>query len=105
MSDKVTEYIRNGGKIFYISHIETYRDGGTKIIHFINSGGIKPIYVDKNTNQFHHDFPTTKENVISDELLIAYLIDRLTAYVNRLQHEIVSSEKLLTILNEKYIVK
>lgn len=100
MEEKIKEYVIKGGRLFTICEIETIRDGGTKIIRCTNGDSF---YIHKTTDKFHLGYPTTNENLITDELLITYLLERIRVYLVRLREEYIRNENLLVKLNEKYI--
>jgi len=76
----IKEYITNGGKLFIISQIDSIRDGGTVSIKCNNR---EEFFIDKYTNNFHSGYPTNNDNLITDNLLKQYLIDRFEANLHR----------------------
>ena len=80
-TDKIKDYVKNGGKLFNVNYIDIIRDGGTKVVECTSS---KKFYINKDTNKFHSEYPTTDSNEIKDELLINYIIERMETYTNRL---------------------
>ena len=96
----IKEYVKNGGRLFTINNIGTYRDGGTKIIDCNNS---YTFYIDKNVKSFHLSYPTISENEITDKLLINYLIDRINSYVNKCEDQVKFNKNLLEEISQKQI--
>lgn len=71
------EYVINGGDLFIVMSIDVIRDGGTKIIKTTNCN----YYINKNNKTFHTDYEPNEENLITDFLLIQYLIDRIYTHI------------------------
>lgn len=72
------KYIANGGEIFRIISIDTYRDGVTKKI--ITTKG--HFYVHKKYKTFHTEFSTTSNNLLKNDLLIEYLLKKIEKYLD-----------------------
>lgn len=67
-----------------ITFIDTIRDGGTKLIKTRKDN----YYIDKITNKFHTDCPTTSENEIKDPLFCSYLIERIRHYIGECEGDV-----------------
>lgn len=92
--EQMREYMDNGHSLFTIKSIDTIRDGGTKKLD--TTGGV--IYIHKDHRTFHSGYPTNDENLISDSLMIQYIVDRIEAYVTRSIEDVNRIEKLLVEL-------
>ncbi len=95
----IKKYVIKGGKFFSVTFIDTIRDGGTKIIKCSNE---IYYYINKYSNKFHFAYPTSDKNLINDNLLINYIIDRMTTYIKRLEEDLQRNKNLLkeiTIIN------
>jgi len=95
---RMNEYVVNGGKLFVIKLIDTIRDGGTKIIKTTRGD----YYVDKDSKRFHSAYAPSPENLITDPLLIEYLIERMDSYVKRCEDAIRENNRLLGQIQNTY---
>lgn len=87
--DKIREYIIKGGKIFNVEYVDTVRDGGTKIIKCSKSFDGEPwFYIHKDNKTIHTEYPTTNKNILTDELLKEYLIERLIVFIKRTEEQL-----------------
>ena len=92
------EYVANGGKLFTITLIDTIRDGGTKIIKTTKDD----YYIHKDSKKFHSSYTPSEENLITDFLLIEYLIEQIETYIKRCGEAVERNKNLLIeILNKK----
>ena len=89
--EEIIQYLRQGGENFYIKSVDTIRDGGTKVIETDKSG----FYVDKNTNQYHNNYPTNSSNLITDGLTIKFLTHTLEKYIKNCEHKLKGDKGLL----------
>jgi len=97
--EQMKEYVMNGGKIFTVFHIDTIRDGGTKIIKSTKGD----FYINKDDKNFHSDYIPNNENLITDRLLIEYLIDRIEIYNKECENEVKRNNHLLVELKKKHM--
>lgn len=95
MENLIKKYEVNGGKLFTIKSIDNIRDGGTKVIKTSKNNFY--FSVDK---QFHTGYPTLDENLITDYLLINYIIERIEIYVKNLEEDIIQQRNQLKIFKE-----
>jgi hypothetical protein len=97
LEELIKQYVINGGKLFTITFIDTLRDGGTKFIKTTKNY----YYVNKDTKKFHSAYPTIEENLITDHLLEAYLIERIETYIQRCEKDIERNKNLLKEIQNK----
>lgn len=95
--EQMKEYVVNGGKIFTIKTIDTIRDGGTKVLD--TTGG--KFYIHKDSKKFHSGYSTSEENLITDFLLIEYLIERIETYIKRCEEDVEHNKNLLIEIQNK----
>ena len=89
--EEIIQYLRQGGENFYTKSVDTIRDGGTKVIETDKN----KFYVDKNTNQFHNNYPTNSENLITDNLTIKFLTHTIEKYLEGCEHSLKWNKDLL----------
>ena len=71
--------------------MDSYRDGGTKVITCNYANPINfYIHMDKWT--IHSSYPTTEENLITDDFLKRYLIQGMKNYTQRLYENVTRME-------------
>ena len=102
--DRIKEYVLNGGNIFKVIFIDTIRDGGTKIIHTTKGH----YYVGKDNHKFFYTYPKSDEkntfmDIITDTLLIEYLIYRIEKYINDCEDEVKRNKNLLKRIKKNNI--
>jgi hypothetical protein len=95
--EQTKEYVVNGGKLFIIKSIDTIRDGGTKVLD--TTGG--KFYIHKDSRKFHSGYVLSDENLITDFLLIEYLIERTEKYINRCEDDVKWNKNLLLEIQNK----
>ena len=99
--EQMNEYVVNGGKLFTIKTIDTIRDGGTKVL---DTSGSK-FYINKDSKKFHSGYSPSDGNLITDFLLIEYLIEQIEKYIKRCEEDVERNKNLLIeIQNEKMIL-
>jgi len=95
---ELKKYITNGGRIFSIKKIDTIRDGGTNVLFTTESD----FFIHKNNKTFHFSYPPSNENLITNFLLIKYLINRIERHIERQENETkINKNLLLEIKNNK----
>ena len=95
--EQMKEYVVNGGKLFTITLIDTIRDGGTKIIKTTKDD----YYIHKDSKKFHYDYTPNEENLITDFLLIEYLVERIETYIKRCEEDVERNKNLLIEIQNK----
>lgn len=89
--EQMIEYIKSGGKTIMIRLIDNLRDGGTTVID-TTSG---KYYIHKTTKTIHTNYEPTGFNLVTDKLLIEYLIDRIDNYIQHQEEDVKRNKKLL----------
>ena len=92
--EEIIEYIKKGGSVFSIIHISRMRDGGTLAIH----GPSDRFYSDPNLIGLHNEYPIDESNLITDPLLIKYILQRMTDFIIKQQDELDQNKIRLEIL-------
>jgi hypothetical protein len=77
---RIKEYLKNGGTLWSFDNITTLRDGGTILLIRPPLSKLNPIYIHQDNWTLHDAYPTTNENIITDEPTKAYIFDRLEIY-------------------------
>jgi hypothetical protein len=77
---RIKEYLKNGGTLWSFDNITTFRDGGTILLIRPPLSKLNPIYIHQDNWTLHDAYPTTNENIITDEPTKAYIFDRLEIY-------------------------
>jgi hypothetical protein len=95
--ERIKEYVVNGGKLFTIKTIDTIRDGGTKVLD--TTGG--KFYINKDSKKFHSGYSPSDENLITDFLLVEYLIERIETYIKRCDEDLERNKNLLIEIKNK----
>jgi len=95
--EQMKEYVVNGGKLFTITLIDTIRDGGTKIIKTTKDD----YYIHKDSKKFYSGYAPNEENLITDFLLIEYLIERIETYIKRCEEDVERNKNLLIEIQNK----
>jgi hypothetical protein len=89
----IREYIRNNGKLWVLESIDSYRDGGTKVLitNIFNSKEVIKYYIHKENFTIHSVYPTYTSdddyNIITDKPTLAYIMDRLDRYKENLEYK------------------
>ena len=91
INDKITNYIKSGGRLFTIISIDTIRDGGTRKINCTNHDSF---YIHRSDKTLHTQYPPTKENLITDKLHIDFIIEKIKTHINKLFAEYHINENL-----------
>ena len=97
---RIKIYLNAGGTIIRINSIDTYRDGGTRVIETGRNdceGNKIFYYIDKDAKTLHYDYPTKMTNQINDLYLEAMLQEAIESYVNRIVGE---SNRASTLMSE-----
>lgn len=78
MKESIKKYIKSGGDIYRILHMDTLRDGGNAKI---DTNTDKKIYIHKDNATFHSGYPLTDDNLIHNELEIEYIKLQIENYI------------------------
>jgi len=100
--ERIKEYLKKGGRLFQVTKMDSYRDGGTKVIE-TTYGGNKKFFIHMDNNTIHTYYPCIDESLLQDELLKEYIIERINAYVMRFNEQSHRQSRWLLdiILNNK----
>ena len=100
--DEIKEYLKSGGQLLLtIVKMDSYRDGGTKVIECGYASPIK-FYIHKDNWTIHNDYPISEENEIKDDFLKRYLITEMKKYTQRLYDDVLRKENWINELENKY---
>ena len=95
--EQMKEYVVNGGKLFTIKTIDTIRDGGTDVLDTT----VGKFYIHKDSKKFHYGYSPSDENLITDFLLIEYLIEIIETYIKRCVEDVERDKNMLTEIQNK----
>lgn len=90
------KFILENNKPFFISQIDTMRDGGTIAISCSNQS---KFYIHKDNNTIHSQYPTINENKITNIELQVYILDRLENYKNNCQIKLTKLKETIPKIN------
>lgn len=95
--DQMREHVTNNGKLFMVTSIDTIRDGGTRQIRTTSDD----YFIHKENKTIHSYYPPVPGNIISEKLVIEYLLVQINKFIIESEAEIIRNKKLLTeIINE-----
>lgn len=89
--EQMIEYIKSGGKTIMIRLIDTLRDGGTTVIDTTQG----KYYIHQTTKTIHTNYEPNDSNLVTNKLLIEYLIDRIDNYIQHQEEDVKRNKKLL----------
>jgi len=89
--EEIKNYLSNGGMLITVTKMDSYRDGGTKVITCNYANPIN-YYIHMDNWTIHSSYPTTEENLITDDFLKRYLIQGMKNYTQRLYENITRME-------------
>lgn len=89
--EEVRNYITNGGTLLNVTKMDSYRDGGTKVIKCNYSHPIK-YFIHMDNWTIHSGYPTTDENLVTDEFLKRYLTQAMKNYTKKLYEQVTRLE-------------
>ncbi len=95
--EQMKEYVVNGGKLFTIKTIDIIRDDGTVVLD--TTGGV--FFIHKDSKKFHYRYSPSNENLVTDLLLVEYLIERIEAYIKRCEEDVQRNKNLLTEIKKQ----
>jgi hypothetical protein len=94
--DRVREYMAKGGKLFRVRDIDVLRDGGTTVIELTTN---ETYYINKDNKTLHYRYETSDSNMITDELLKEYILDRVKCYIDITEQALNRTKNLLNEIN------
>lgn len=72
--DLIREYTINGGQPWSLVTIDTYRDGGTKVLQTSIPKNALKYYINNKTWTLHDAYPPDNSNIVTDKPTIAYIM-------------------------------
>lgn len=76
----IKEYMINGGQTWSLVTIDTYRDGGTKVLQTsVPKNGLK-YYINNKTWTLHDAYPPDNSNIVTDKPTTAYIMFKINKY-------------------------
>lgn len=97
--EDIKSYLTRGGLLINVTNVDSYRDGGTKVIECNYATPIK-FYIDKDKWTIHNDYPTSEKNLVSDEFLKKYLIYGIKNYKDKEYNNVLRIEEYINKLEE-----
>ena len=83
----IRQYLSKGGYAWTLEAIDTYRDGGTKVLQTnVPKNGLK-YYINHKTYTFHDAYPPDESNIITDKSIIAYIMYRIDKYKKDVEYK------------------
>ena len=80
----IRQYIKNGGRLFNVTKIDTIRDGGTISIQTSKD----EYFVHMHESSIHTSYPPSEDNIIKDEYLIEFIFDRVDDHIKQMADRI-----------------
>lgn len=99
--DLIAKYIKNGGHIFTVRSIDMIRDGGT--ISIATSPNAQKLYIHSTNRTIHSAYPPNATNVITDPLLVNYVIDRIQTFTKRYGETLHMYENIILDLKKVHL--
>ena len=96
----IREYLRNGGTLLNVTQVDSYRDGGTKVIECNYATPIR-YYIHKDDWTLHSSYPTTNENLVTDDFLKKYLIHGMKKHAQNLYNNVLRIEDWIDNFEQK----
>ena len=90
-------YMKNGGQMFFIRNLDTYRDGGTIVIE--TSVPKIQFFIHHINSTLHSAYPPTNQNRIDDKEIIAFFLHRLDRYKDHLTHNLTKISEIQKFLH------
>jgi hypothetical protein len=98
--DLIKEYMINGGQTWSLVTIDTYRDGGTKVLQTSVPKNELKYYINHKTYTLHGAYPPDESNIITDKSIIAYIMYRIDKYKEDIEYkmrEVLSIQENLSV--------
>jgi hypothetical protein len=96
----IKEYMINGGQSWSLITIDTYRDGGTKVLQTSVPKNALKYYINHKTCTLHYAYPPDESNIIIDKSIIAYIMYRIDKYKEGIEYkmkEVLSIQENLSV--------
>lgn len=94
----IKEYVLNGNQLFMINGIHMIRDGGT--IGITTAKSDISFYIHKDNHTLHDQYPTTDENLVTDESKQVYVLDRIEGFKKRREKELEQIDNVIEKLKQ-----
>jgi archaellum component FlaF (FlaF/FlaG flagellin family) len=92
-TNKIKQYVKNGGELFSVDSLDTIRDGGTIEI---KTNQQKKFWVHLTKHSVHSSYPPKDDNLVDDDLLLEYLFEKLDTYIVRMEERVDRDKSLLS---------
>jgi hypothetical protein len=92
IEEEIKSYVRAGNNLFYITSIDSMRDGGTGVIYT----SYNTYYVDKDSHRLHLSYPTSDKNLVINIPEKVYLLEKLKDFLRRKEERLVRDSNLIT---------
>jgi len=86
-SDLERKYITSNNRFFNLNNVDMIRDGGTLVLESYTGDRLK-YYLDKDNYTIHTSYPTSDNNIITDESTIYWVIKSYYDYILKLENEV-----------------
>jgi len=86
-SDLERKYITSNNRFFNLNNVDIIRDGGTLVLESYTGDRLK-YYLDKDNYTIHTSYPTSDNNIITDESTIYWVIKSYYDYILKLENEV-----------------
>ena len=83
----IRQYLSTGGYSWILETIDTYRDGGTKVLQTNVPKNELKYYINHKTYTLHSAYPPDESNIITDKLIIAYIMYRIDKYKKNVEYK------------------
>ena len=95
--ERTIEYFQKGNRFFIVLSIDTIRDGGSKVIKTSKGN----YYIDIKKENFYSNYPLIKKNMITDPLVIEYIIERMDSYIKKEEENIKRNKEMISVIKNK----
>lgn len=81
------KYITSNNRFFSLNNVDMIRDGGTLVLESYTGDRLK-YYLDKVNYTIHTSYPTSDDNIVTDESIIYWVIKSYYDYILKLENEL-----------------
>jgi hypothetical protein len=94
------KYITNSNRFFNLNNVDMIRDGGTLVLESYTGDRLK-YFLDKVNYTIHTSYPTSDDNIVTDEPTIYWIIKSYYDYILKLENEVqINKNRLDKILKK-----
>ena len=86
-SDLERKYIISNDRFFNLNKVDVILDGGTLVLESYTGDRLK-YYLDKVNYTIHTSYPTSDNNIVTDESIIYWIIKSYYDYILKLENEV-----------------